>query len=36
MDQQVDADQQNACVLQYVYEYKWTASFDIVQIFPLY
>ena len=36
MDQQVDADQQNAHVLQYVNAYKWTVSFNIVRIFPLY
>ena len=36
MDRQVDADQQNACVLQHVNEYKWTVSFNIVWIFPLY
>ena len=36
MDRQVDADQLNTCVLQHVYEYKWTVSFDNVRIFPLY
>ena len=36
MDQQVDADWQNAHVLQYVNEYKWTISFNIVWNFPLY
>ena len=36
MEQQFDADKQNAQVLQYANEHKWNVIFDIVWIFPLY